>query len=173
VEQTLLETERFDLLTMGRPEGPHCYCYVNNLLRTYLDGISKRYPFVVLDNEAGMEHLSRRTTNKVDALLLVAWPNAVSARAASRIAVLAGELPVKIGRTLLLANGLKDGETLPECLKESALELAGTVPFDEQLDKFVSEERSVFDLKKGSPALDEVSSIVDTVLKAAGVSAAS
>ena len=57
---------------MGRPEGPGCYCFVNSLLRRYLDRAVEDYPFALLDNEAGMEHLSRRTTRDVDLLLIVA-----------------------------------------------------------------------------------------------------
>ncbi|HID11122.1 MAG TPA: carbon monoxide dehydrogenase, partial [Candidatus Latescibacteria bacterium] len=62
IQETLTEGEGVDLLTMGRPEGPGCYCYVNHLLRGFLDRLSKNYRHIVVDNEAGMEHLSRRTT---------------------------------------------------------------------------------------------------------------
>jgi CO dehydrogenase maturation factor len=70
IEESIVEENKFDLLTMGRPEGPKCYCYANNLLRKYLDNAEKSYPYIVIDNEAGMEHLSRRTTNDVDLLII-------------------------------------------------------------------------------------------------------
>ena len=71
LQEVLAEGEGFDLLTMGRPEGPGCYCYVNNLLRVFVDQLMERYPHVIIDNEAGMEHLSRRTAKRMDLLLLV------------------------------------------------------------------------------------------------------
>ncbi|MHC4659851.1 MAG: AAA family ATPase, partial [Planctomycetota bacterium] len=72
LQQAITEANGFDLLTMGRPEGPDCYCAVNNLLRSFLDKLSSAYSFVIIDNEAGMEHLSRRTTNNVDILCIAA-----------------------------------------------------------------------------------------------------
>ena len=89
---------------MGRPEGPRCYCYVNNLLRKSLDSLSRNYAAVVVDNEAGMEHLSRRTTNDVDLLIAVMNPTLPSLRAAQRIVALSRELPVKIDRRAVLVN---------------------------------------------------------------------
>ena len=89
---------------MGRPEGPRCYCAVNNLLRKSLDDLSRNYAAVVVDNEAGMEHLSRRTTNDVDFLMVVMNPTLPSVRAARRILELSRELPVQIGRRVLLVN---------------------------------------------------------------------
>jgi len=74
IQQAITEAQGFDLLTMGRPEGPSCYCAVNNMLRKFLDELSSQYRFVVIDNEAGMEHLSRRTTNNVDLLCIVSEP---------------------------------------------------------------------------------------------------
>jgi len=70
MQQAITEADGFDLLTMGRPEGPGCYCAANNILRTFMDKLSSTYGYVVVDNEAGMEHLSRRTTNNVDLLCI-------------------------------------------------------------------------------------------------------
>ena len=89
---------------MGRPEGPRCYCYVNNLLRKSLDELARNYAAVVLDNEAGMEHLSRRTTNNVDFLIAVTDPTLPALRAVERILALSRELPVKIGHRTVLVN---------------------------------------------------------------------
>ena len=72
IQQAITEADGFDLLTMGRPEGPRCYCSANNILRQFLNKLSSQYAYVVVDNEAGMEHLSRRTTNDVDLLCIVA-----------------------------------------------------------------------------------------------------
>ena len=94
IQSCLVEGNKFDLLTMGRPEGPKCYCYVNNLLRKYLDEATKEYPIVVIDNEAGMEHLSRRTTNNVDELFVVSDATRQGARTVGRIMKLADSLPI-------------------------------------------------------------------------------
>ncbi len=89
IQQALTEANGFDLLTMGHPEGPSCYCAANNLLRQFMDELSETYSFVVLDNEAGMEHLSRRTTNNVDLLCIIADPNPIGEMTARRISGLA------------------------------------------------------------------------------------
>ena len=77
VQESLIETEDFDLLLMGRPEGPGCYCYVNNLLRDIIGDITKSYDFIVIDNAAGMEHISRRTTMEITKLVLVSYYSSI------------------------------------------------------------------------------------------------
>jgi CO dehydrogenase maturation factor len=104
VQRAITEAEGFDLITMGRPEGPRCYCAVNHLLRKSLDDLARNYEALVLDNEAGMEHLSRRTTNDVDFLIVVMNPTLPSFRAAERILAISRELPVKIGLRAVLLN---------------------------------------------------------------------
>ncbi len=104
VEQALAEGPGIDLLVMGRPEGPGCYCAVNHLLRRALDRMAERYQAVIVDNEAGMEHLSRRTADSIAVLLIVAGPTHVSLRAAGRVLQLATEESLRVGRTLLVLN---------------------------------------------------------------------
>ncbi|MFA5780276.1 MAG: AAA family ATPase [Elusimicrobiota bacterium] len=105
MQECIFETDKgFDLLVMGRPEGPGCYCAVNNLLRDFLKKISRQYPFVVIDNEAGMEHLSRRTNNEIDVLFIVAEPTNISFLAAENIKKTAERLPIKIIKKYLLVN---------------------------------------------------------------------
>ena len=104
IHRAITEADGFDLVAMGRPEGPRCYCYVNNLLRQSLDSLTRSYEALVLDNEAGMEHLSRRTTNDVDFLVSVVNPTLPSLRAAQRILAMSRQLPVKIGHRLVLVN---------------------------------------------------------------------
>jgi len=96
IQQSITEANGFDLLTMGRSEGPGCYCAANNLLRTFLDKLSSAYEFVVIDNEAGMEHLSRRSTNNVDLLCVVAEPSPLGTVTAKRISELAKQLPISV-----------------------------------------------------------------------------
>ena len=105
MQECIFETDKgFDLLVMGRPEGPGCYCAVNNLLRDFLGKISRQYPFVVIDNEAGMEHLSRRTNHEIDVLFIVAEPTNISFLAAENIKNAAEHLPIKIIKKYLVVN---------------------------------------------------------------------
>ncbi|MBN1109720.1 MAG: hypothetical protein JXA45_03055, partial [Methanomassiliicoccales archaeon] len=124
LRQILAEGEDFDLLTMGRPEGPGCYCYVNDLLRLFVDRLMSSYDHVVIDNEAGMEHLSRRTARDIDLLLLVSDPTPVGVNTAKRLSDLADELSLKVRRRFLLINGLRPGE------EARARELAAVTDLD-------------------------------------------
>lgn len=135
LNEILAEGEGVDALTMGRPEGPGCYCYVNALLREGLKRLSAGYAATVIDNQAGMEHLSRLVTAKVDALLVVAEPTVPAARAARSILELSQGLPMKIGKRVLVWNKV-NGEVGREAAEVVAgLPLEGTVvlPWDERL----------------------------------------
>src|SRR5512134_782911 len=96
VQQSVIEAKGFDLMVMGRPEGPGCYCAANNIIRKYTDKLSETYAYVVIDNEAGMEHLSRRTTHKVYLLIVVSDPTVKGVKTAKRIHELVDELQLDI-----------------------------------------------------------------------------
>lgn len=104
IHRIITEGKGFDLLVMGRGEGPGCYCAANNLFKKYIDVLQQNYPVVVMDNEAGMEHLSRKTTQNMDYLLIVSDPSPRGIMAAKRIKELAGELNIKAGKILLVVN---------------------------------------------------------------------
>ena len=104
IETTLGEAEGFDLLTMGRPEGPGCYCYVNNILRQTLSKLMSSYDYIVIDNEAGFEHLSRRTVKKLDALIIVSDNTAAGLKAAERIVGLVEELSIEYKNIFMIVN---------------------------------------------------------------------
>ncbi len=134
--EILTEERSFDLLTMGRPEGPKCYCYVNSLLRRYLKELRGSYPVVVVDCEAGMEYLSRLTVDDIDSLVLVAEATPVGLTSADRIAQLADALPVRVKRRILVLN--KVGQPGQIEVASDGQEVSGTsavvrVPFDEDL----------------------------------------
>jgi len=134
LQQCLTEAEGFDLLTMGRPEGPHCYCYVNSLLRRYLKELRNSYAAVVVDCEAGMEYLSRLTVDDVELLVLVAEATAAGLRTVGRITALADSLPVKVGRRVLAVN--KVGRAPPaveQFLPPGAADAVIEVPLDADL----------------------------------------
>ncbi len=116
IQKAVQECEGFDLLTMGRPEGPGCYCYINNILRKYLDVLSEDYSYVVIDNEAGMEHLSRRTTTRVDLLLVVTQALPASIAAAERIVKMTKSLPVIIKKREIVLNQVR--QELPKIIEE-------------------------------------------------------
>ena len=101
-QDAIVESRGFDLLVMGKTGGPGCYCRANDLLRGFMEKLKENYQYVVTDNEAGMEHLSRRTTRDVDALLVIANPTPVSLRSAERIHRISGQLKLDIKKTYLV-----------------------------------------------------------------------
>jgi len=167
VQRAVIEAEGFDVVTMGRPEGPRCYCYVNGLLRRSLDGLSRGYAAVVLDNEAGMEHLSRRTTNNIDVLVGVMNPSEPSLRAVKRIVALSRELPIQIKHRAVLVTRVKEG-VFAEAARAGLDELTGDgvvrlpdVPQDDAAEMAGAEGKSVFSLPADSAALAAVRGVVD------------
>ena len=149
IQQAITESKGFDLLTMGRPEGPSCYCAVNNMLRKFLDTLSSQYRYVVIDNEAGMEHLSRRTTNKVDYLCIVAEPSPVGVVTAQRIFTLAKKLPLEVGRIGIIWNKKMDNS---EQFVLNEVETLGCIPYDTSVFEASMHGRTVFELSKDNPA---------------------
>ncbi|MBI5025464.1 MAG: AAA family ATPase [Nitrospirae bacterium] len=165
VQQSLIEARGFDLLVMGRPEGPGCYCAANNIIRKYTDKLSETYPYVVIDNEAGMEHLSRRTTHKVDLLLIISDPTVRGIHTAKRINVLIDELGLDIGQSALIINRTS-GEEFAELKKLArglSLEVAGSVPNDEIIFQFDLAGKPIFELPRESKALASVFEILDSL----------
>lgn len=168
IEESIIENKGFDLLTMGRPEGPKCYCYVNNLLRKYLDKAASNYPFVVIDNEAGMEHLSRRTTNDVDILLIVAEPTMVGINTIERIKKITDELPINIKRRVLILNrmhGDKINEDIKKMLDDIGLEIALQLPFDNGIIELSSSAKPILDLPYENPIFKSVSEMIDKFIE--------
>lgn len=113
-QECIAESDGFDLLTMGRPEGPGCYCYVNNLLRESIHTLRGNYRAVVIDNAAGMEHISRLVTDDIDSLIIVCEPTVISVVTAGRISRLADSLPCRVGRKHLVVNRVPEDGLAPE-----------------------------------------------------------
>ena len=148
VQEALSEEDGFDLLVMGRPEGPGCYCYVNNLLRGIVTKITKGYDFVITDNAAGMEHISRRTMRSINKLVLVSDYSIFGVRSAKRIYELAKELDIKMEGAFLVVNKLTGPIGVLESeIGASDLAFAGTIPYDERLNALSISNKSVFELK--------------------------
>lgn len=161
-QMCLVEEKGFDLIAMGRPEGPDCYCYVNNLLRDVMDKFSINYKFIVMDNEAGMEHLSRQTTQNVESLLIVSDESVIGVRTAERINQMIIGLKLKIRDTYLVIN--RAHEKLPEAviaeIEKTDMRLLGTVPTDENIVEFALAGKSIFSLPDDSPAKLAVNGII-------------
>lgn len=162
IQQAITEAEGFDLLVMGRPEGPDCYCAVNNMLRQFLDRLSSQYQFVVIDNEAGMEHLSRRTTNNVDLLCIVAEPTVLGAVTTRRIFELAKELPISVREIGVIWNRTEDIGHCGPGLEQ--IEVIGCVPDDPAVLYTSMQGVSVFEVDANSPAFLAVQKMLEQKL---------
>jgi len=160
INQALVEESGYDLLAMGRPEGPGCYCAANSMLRLSIDRLSQSYDYVVIDNEAGLEHLSRRTTQNVDLLLVVSDPTIRGLATAERVAQLINELKTEVGHIRLIVNRVPTDESgqpvlppqLEEYIREKGLELAGIIPVDPLVAEFDTVGRPLVELPRESPA---------------------
>ncbi len=164
VQQSLVEAKGFDLMVMGRPEGPGCYCAANNIIRKYTDKLSETYSYVVIDNEAGMEHLSRRTTHKVDLLLIISDPTVRGVRTAQRIDALVKELNLDVDLHTLVINRVSgdEGAGLRKLAEGLGLTVAGLVPQDHNIFQFDLEGRGIVDLPGDSVAVKAIYGILDS-----------
>jgi CO dehydrogenase maturation factor len=162
----IAESRRLDLITMGRGEGPECYCYPNVVIRKLIDDWAKNYKYVVMDNEAGMEHLSRRTTQNIDEILLVSDHTIKGLRAVARIRELVKELKLIVRRESVIINNVP-GEVNP-LLKEEMERLnitpAAIIPADEELTRFDLEQKPLYGLPDTSPAVTALNKLLDKLL---------
>ncbi len=166
VRSSVEEGEHFDLIAMGRPEGAGCYCAVNHNLREVVDSISKSYRYVIIDNEAGMEHLSRRTTRDVAHLLMVSDPTQRGIVATERIAAMVPGLDINVENTHLILNRVM-GE-LPDPLLEKidamGVNFLGTVPSNAELMEFEFSGRPLVELGDESPVYQAVAAMMQKIL---------
>jgi len=165
VQQSIVEAEGFDLMVMGRPEGPGCYCAANNIIRKYTDKLSETYPYVVIDNEAGMEHLSRRTTHSVDLLIIASDPTVKGIQTAKRIDGLVDELNLDVKKRALIINRIneEDATGLYSYAERLGLYVAGLIPNDPEIFRFDLEGKPIIGLPEDSPALNALFRILDSL----------
>ncbi|HXY55688.1 MAG TPA: carbon monoxide dehydrogenase [Nitrospirota bacterium] len=168
VHQSLVEAEGFDLLVMGRPEGAGCYCAANNYIRKYMDKLNDRYPYTVMDNEAGLEHLSRRTTQDIDLLMIISDPSVRGVMTAGRITALVRELGLNIKRAVLVVNRVQDGmredPSLLQAIKHQAMDFAGFVPADQVIIDYDMKGRPLIELPADARALNEFYGIMTRLI---------
>ena len=162
IRTLLKEGHGFDLLVMGRSEGPGCYCYVNNLLRVVLDLLAEKYPYVIIDNEAGMEHLSRRTTRNIDLLLILSDDSPIGRKTAERLRILSQEMDLKIKKTVLIINKSQIHEE-----KQPLHKFLGVyyLSEDEELNAYNLECKSLLKLPSNSKVYLELVKIMDGLIK--------
>jgi CO dehydrogenase maturation factor len=167
----ITESKNIDLITMGRGEGPECYCYPNVVIRKLVDDWSKNYAFVVMDNEAGMEHLSRRTTQNINEMLLVSDHTIKGLRALANIKALIKELKLVILRESIIINNVP-GEVDPRIKEEMerlGITPAALIPADEEINKFDLEQKPLFHLPDTSEAVAAVNELMNRLLSKSGV----
>jgi CO dehydrogenase maturation factor len=174
VQMAITEGNKVDLLVMGRPEGQGCYCAANQMLRVIIDRLGKQYDYVVIDNEAGMEHLSRRTTRDVDVLLLVTDPTQRGLITARRMHEMVPGLEIGVGRTYLVVNRVRGNgslgaselpKPLSKAIEQSGLELVGTVPEDPAMAEFEFSGRPLVELPADAAVYKAVNHIAQSIFE--------
>jgi CO dehydrogenase maturation factor len=155
VHEAIIESKGFDLLVMGRPEGPGCYCAANSLAKKSIDVLKENYAYVVVDNEAGMEHISRLVTQDIDQLYIISDATPRGVMTAKRIIDLISDLGLNIKRMGIVINRLKagEGEKLIDVAVQTGEKVAGTIRNDDVLIKDDMEGKPIFFLDKESVAL--------------------
>lgn len=163
ISESLVETDDFDLLAMGRPEGPGCYCFANNVVKEIVSRLSSSYGFVVLDNEAGLENLSRRIVSSVNLLVIVTDASAAGLGTARRLHALAHEMDIRYDRLALVVNRVRPGAATAAFDEIAAgIGASGTyiLPADDEVALAAEEGRSVFSLGAGNPVVSGVARLI-------------
>jgi CO dehydrogenase maturation factor len=166
IMESVVETPKFDLLVMGRPEGSGCYCAVNNMLRKIIETLSSNYDVIVIDTEAGLEHLSRRTTQNVDIMLVVTDNSKRGMLTAQRIGELSSELDITFQKMFLILNRVKpeNQEEIRNKADETGLEVIGIIYEDHDVAEYDIEGIPLLDLPSDSNSLEAVSKMVSKIL---------
>jgi len=166
LEEAVEETDNLDLVVMGQPEGQGCYCAANTLLSDFLGKLSTNYDYIVMDNEAGMEHISRLTTSNIDCLLIVADPSRRGLQAAQRINELSQSLNIGVKSIYLILNNVKQepSEQLLNIIRDSGLELLGYIYEDETIQEYDLEGKPTFDLPEDNPAVQTAFALFDKII---------
>jgi len=166
LEQAIVEADDFDLVVMGQPEGQGCYCAANTLLSDFLGKLTANYECVVMDNEAGMEHISRLTTKNIDTLLVVSDPSRRGLQAAQRIKELAQSLNIGVKDIYLVLNNLQQ-EPSPEVMEiveQAGLNLLGTVYADSTLAEYDMAGRPTAELPEDNPVVQRAFAMFEQIV---------
>lgn len=164
---SLTEAKHFDLVAMGGPEGPGCYCFPNNVLKKHLVKLAKNYKVMVMDNEAGLEHISRGTTvDNVDALFILSDTSRRSIRSAARVLELTRELKVPVTDIYFVITRSKDGDisVVQDEIDKSGLQLTGTLPEDGQLTEFELAGKPLYELPDAAAIVAATDKLLDDTI---------
>jgi CO dehydrogenase maturation factor len=165
LEESIAEEEGYDLITMGRPEGPGCYCYPNQILRSILQTISTQYPVMVVDNEAGLEHLSRRLLHRLDLLLIISGPSPRGIKTAARIRDLVRELKIESKEEHVIVNQVADLDIdWDRSAAPMGFPVSGIIPRDPLVEEYDLKERSLLEIPSDSPACSALFSLLDKIV---------
>jgi len=164
VQSAIQEEEGFDILSMGKPEGPGCYCYVNNILRGVMTRLIKDYDYIVIDNEAGLEHLSRRTSRFADILIVVSDASSVGLKSAKRILDLVSQLKFEVKKSFLLVNRFNKNLD-HEKIKATGLGHLGNLPNDAQIENLSLKGKSIFELKPNAQVFKALNLLGEQIWK--------
>jgi CO dehydrogenase maturation factor len=164
MHEALEEATGYDLLVMGRPEGPGCYCYANNLLREYVKTLANEYAWVVMDNEGGLEHLSRHTTRDVDVMFIVTDASVRGARTVERISELADEMKLTIAERYVVVSRAPAGLPVDALMEHTTVPFGGVIPNDPALFENDLAGGSVFDLPDDAISLGAVRVLMEKYL---------
>ena len=166
LEQAIVESAGYDLVVMGQPEGPGCYCAANTLLTGFLERLTDNYPYIVMDNEAGMEHISRLTTKNVDVLLVVSDTSRRGLQAAIRINDLAKTLNIGVAKSYLIINQVKEAPApaMLEIVAKAGLELAGTISEDPTIYEYDLNGRPTIEIPENAPSVRQAFDIFQKII---------
>lgn len=166
LNETVTESRDVDLITMGRGEGAGCYCFPNNVLRRFIDRMATNYRYVVMDNEAGLEHISRGTTGPADHLILVSNPSIRGVRTLVNIRELIRDIGLPVADTRVVINMSEDAiePRVADELERAGIAGATSVPLDRSIMDFDLNERSLLEMPDSSPAAEAVDRLVSDIL---------
>lgn len=166
IQSSLVETPGYDLIAMGRPEGPGCYCYANNLLRDILSALHTNYEYVVIDNEAGMEHLSRKTVMNIDYLLIISDPSVRGIRSAGKISKLLKELDLRVREKHLILNRVRNSisQTAKNIIEEEGFRLLCSIPEDEKLLELDQSGKPIWSVRADAPVFKAVDRLMKKLM---------
>ncbi|MDR3239124.1 MAG: AAA family ATPase [Clostridiales bacterium] len=159
IEEALVDAENFDLIAMGRPEGAGCYCYANDVLKSVIKELSAQYPYVVLDNEAGLENLSRRIVQKVDLMTLISDASNAGLQTLLRLYELANEMEMHYDKLALVVNRVRNGklpDRMEEIQKTTRADIVIGLSNDDTIARFAEESRPFLDIPEDNPVYQKV-----------------
>ncbi|MDP4158856.1 MAG: AAA family ATPase [Bacillota bacterium] len=167
LQQSLVESKDIDLLVMGGPQGPGCYCYPNDLLRKHIENVGENYDFVAVDSEAGLEHISRRTIPHIDEMFIISDCSARGIRSAGRVHDLIRGLKSAVKTVYLVVTKTAEGsiESLKEEIERTGLALIGDIPLDPLVVEYDLAGKPLYDLPDDAVSVKAV----ETILNRAGI----